>query len=296
MNQRHLDLLRLVVANGSFAAAAELAGISPPAVSQAMSALELEWEVVLFERRGRRKLPTAAALRAAASLEEGDERLSRALRPRATPRAGGPALRVGIPTGPALLYAPAIEQAWRQHAPRGVLSLQSLNTQDMLAALHQQELDLAISPLPRGNRAEGLGMLRLHRNRPRIMARRGHPLGKATSLEELASANWALAYRVGNLGLIEEAFRVRRMPLPRVVVECADYGALVNLVARSDLLCLVPHPVLLDLAAPGALIRLNVREGLPHYDVYLLWNGSAKPAQPGGLRAVIDALRGMATD
>lgn len=292
MNYRHLQLLRLVVAHGTFAEAAARTGISPSAVSQAMKTLEHEWKVALFDRHGRRIVPTAAARRAAALFEEGDQRLRLALSP-AAQEASRPTsmLRVALATAPAMLYGPVIEEAWRQHAPHGVLQIRSPSSQDTLAALHRHELDMAISPLPRRQRTDGLGTLRLHRNSSSIVARRGHPLSQARSLTELTKASWALAQRVGDLGLIEEAYQVRGMPPPSVVAECPDFGALLHLVAHSDLLCLLPHPVLLNLADPEALASLQVQEGLPHYEVFLLWPAAEEAGPCEGVLAVTDALR-----
>jgi hypothetical protein len=34
------------------------------------------------------------------------------------------------------------------------------------------------------------------------------------------------------------------LPAPRVLMQCADYPTLLNLVAQTDLLCVVPHAVL----------------------------------------------------
>lgn len=290
MNQRHLQLFRLVVTHGSFAAAAEKAAVSPSAVSQAMRALEQEWQVPLFQRQGRRKLPLPAALRAAALLADVDSRLNLALRPCAAPdRPSGHLLRVGAGTGPALLYGPAIEKAWRAHAPRGVLQFAAMSPQDMLSALKRRELDFAITPLPRRHPTQGLDRLCLHHTHMCIMARPSHPLNKATSLEELASARWAMSYRLGDLSVIEEAFRVRQMPPPHAAVECSDFGALIHLVARSDLLCVVPHPILLDLAASRTLVQLEIREGLPRYDIFLFWNSGVPPST--GMLSVIETLR-----
>jgi len=293
MNYRHTDLLRLVVAHGSFAEAATRAEVSPSAVSQAMKALGQEWNVVLFQRRGRRLVPTALARRVAASLEEGQRNLHRALRPRgggAMPSQG--ALRVGAATAPALLYGPVIERAWRQHAPGGVLQLSSLSAQELLDAIRAQALDIGITPIPRRSHLDGIAMVPLHRNQPRIVARAGHPLARSTSLADLASASWAIAHRVGDLALIEEAYRVRAMPLPRVVAECPDVGALVHLVSQSDLLCVLPHPVLLPLASPHALSCIEVQEGMPYYEAFLLWSTNAgEDARRFLVREVVSALQ-----
>ncbi|WP_298234357.1 LysR family transcriptional regulator, partial [uncultured Azohydromonas sp.] len=65
MYLKHLQYLELVVQHGSQSAAARAAGVSQSAIAQAMQALERHWGCVLFERAGRRKRPTPAALEAA---------------------------------------------------------------------------------------------------------------------------------------------------------------------------------------------------------------------------------------
>lgn len=64
MNTRHLEFLRLVVNRGSFAKAAESAGVSQPAVKLAMRAPEQELCFALFEKRKRLKQRRAAPPRA----------------------------------------------------------------------------------------------------------------------------------------------------------------------------------------------------------------------------------------
>lgn len=62
MELRHIRLLCLILEQGSVSAAARSAGLGQPTVSQHLRSLEEELGVLLFERRGRRIVPTEAAL------------------------------------------------------------------------------------------------------------------------------------------------------------------------------------------------------------------------------------------
>ena len=61
INPLHLRSLAAVLRTGSFATAAQELGYTPSAVSQQVSALERETQLVLFERAARSVRPTPAA-------------------------------------------------------------------------------------------------------------------------------------------------------------------------------------------------------------------------------------------
>jgi LysR family transcriptional regulator of abg operon len=272
MNISHLRYLQLIVQTGSFAGAAHEAGVSQPAITQAMQALERECGVVLFEKVGRQKLPTRAALGFTQQAAELQRHLARVTEagPGEPPQQAGPTLRIGMAPAAALLYGAPIERIWRAHEPEGLMQIISGSAPELLAALSQGDLDLAIAPRPRRFHAEGITQKRLHVSRPAIYVRGGHPLAAATSLASLRDADWAVSGRAGTAGnVIEEAHRVRRLPPPRIRLQCADYATLLTLVAQSDLLCVVPHPALIPERSHPTLQAVPVKEGLPKYEVCL---------------------------
>jgi LysR family transcriptional regulator of abg operon len=293
MHLRHLRYLQLVVERGSFASAAEAAGVSQPAITMAMRSLEQEWGAVLFEKVGRQKVPTSAAVRIAQQAGELRGRIERL--PAIATGPGEWSLgreatvcRVGMAPAAGLLYLPIVESEWRMHEPDGLLQVVSGNATDMLAALQGKELDLVIAPLPRRYPAAGIKRVALHTSTPMLYARSGHPLIDAKSLRDIADAGWGVTGRTGTAGnVIEEAHRVHRLPPPRVLVQCADYPTLLNLVAHTDLLCVVPHAALAPQApAQSGISALRIREGLPLYEVCLFWS-SGKDARHAKLVASI---------
>jgi DNA-binding transcriptional LysR family regulator len=59
------------------------------------------------------------------------------------------------------------------------------------------------------------------------------------------------------------------MAAPRVAVQCPDYASMLNLVAHTDLLAVVPHPALLMGELHKQVIPLRLRETLPLYEMWL---------------------------
>jgi DNA-binding transcriptional LysR family regulator len=268
-----------------------------------MQSLERDAGAALFVRSGRRKLPTATALRAAQRACELQGRLDdlhTAVHeaPAAAPPAGFEGmLHVAMAPTAGLLFGGVVEQAWRAQRPDGLLHLAGGNAVDMLAALQRGELDLALAPRPWHYRAENLKRHLLFTSTPTICARIGHPLAAATSLKDIADARWASAGRVGTSGsLIEEALRVRHLPPPRMLMQCADYVALLNVVARSDLLCSIPHPALLRGIAHPGVAPLRVREGLPRYEVCVFWRTDAPSPMRDVIANVVQALKKAASE
>jgi len=293
MNFRQLWYLQLIISKGSFAGAAKAAKVSQPAITQAMQSLGTAWDTPLFEKVGRQMRPTDAALAIALRVNDFQAQLESLTRSASATNAHPVrTLRVGMAPAAALVYGAAIEGLWRQHEPEGLLQIVSNSAPELLATLQQGELDLVAAPRPRHYQEEGIEQFALHMSMPTIYARKGHPLLPATSLQDIKRAGWAVSGRGGTAGnVIEEACRVRRMPAPRILVQCADYMTLLDLVAQSDMLCVVPHPVLIPERQRQHLRALTVREGLPQYEVCLFWKAHVQAQNGNVIAAIVTALR-----
>ena len=272
MNLRHIQFLRLVIEKGSFAAAAGVAGVTQTAISLAMQALEHELGFALFYKEGRRKLATDRAVALARTGQQVDIAVKELRTARGAKSAQGRqgALRVGMAPAAGLLYGATIFQAMRQCPNPPVVRIVAANATDMLDQLKQHSLDLVIAPTPRKFRTEGLSRHVMYVAQPVICARKGHPLADARSLEEIAGAGWVVTGPAGTPGnLVEEALRVRKLPLPRIEAVCPDYRMLVRLVAGTDLLSVIPHQILISADEHAAIRPLQIREALPRYEVCL---------------------------
>ncbi|MDG5974207.1 LysR family transcriptional regulator [Hydrogenophaga taeniospiralis CCUG 15921] len=270
MNLRYLQYLRLVIEHGSFASAARAGGVSQPAISHGMTQLQRRFDTPLFVRSGRKLLPTEAALHAALKSLDLAERMDALTATGANP-ANRDTLLVGVTPSAALVCGPALHVSWCQGHPRRRLDMSSTDEGRMLASLQGGELDLVISPQPRGHHATGLDCQPLYQLTPLVYARRAHPLVKAQSLVELQATSWAIVGPSvsGPVDMLHEAFAVRGMKPPPVAASCPDYASLLHLMTHSDLLGVLPHPALLGSAPKGQVVPLRLREALPRYEMHL---------------------------
>jgi DNA-binding transcriptional LysR family regulator len=270
MNVRYLQYLRLVIEHGSFAAAALAAGVSQPAISFGLRQLQQEFDTPLFVRSGRKLLPTEAAMQAALIGMDLAERLEALTSTRTVPDDRN-TLRVGVTASAAQVCGQALLVGWCLGHPRRRLDMSSADEGRMLASLQGGDLDMVISPRPRGYRATGLSCEPLYDITPLVYVRRAHPLVEAQSLLELQLASWAIVGPSvsGPVDVLREAFAVRKLPAPRIAASCPGYGSLLKLISSSDLLGVLPHPALLDGAPKNKVVSLRLREALPRYEMYL---------------------------
>lgn len=269
MYLRYLQYLDAVVEKGSFALAAKACGVSQPAISHGMKALQAHFAQPLLVREGRRHVPTDLARAVAA------QALPLAQRVEALPRASVAAperlrLRVGLTSSAALVCGPLLYACWCLPSARRSLEMATADEGSLLEGLMQRRFDGVIAPKPRKFAHPDVVERPLYELQPQVYARKGHPLARARSLVQLQGAAWACVWPSvsGPVDVLTEAHRVRRMPAPKMSVRCPDFASLLHLVAQSDLLAVVPHPALLG-GASVLVAPLRLAESLPLYGMWL---------------------------
>lgn len=260
MYLRYLQYLHAVIEQGSFALAAKACGVSQPAISHGMKALQAHFAQPLLVREGRRHVPTD---------------LARAVAAQALPRASVAApdrhrLRVGLTSSAALVCGPLLYACWCLPSARRSLEMATADEGSLLEGLMQRRFDAVIAPKPRKFAHPDVVERPLYELQPQVYARKGHPLARAQSLVQLQGAAWACVGPSvsGPVDVLTEAHRVRRMPAPKMSVRCPDFASLLHLVAQSDLLAVVPHPALLG-GASVLVAPLRLAESLPLYGMWL---------------------------
>lgn len=154
LNLGNLATFRLVVQRGSFSAAADLLGLSQPAVSLQVRQLEQFLQARLIERTGRGIKPTAAGM---ALLKHG-ERIEHAVNEallsvnECSDSVNG---EVSLGTGATacIHLLPPLLQQLRARYPQLTVRVTTGNTPDIVRAIDENRLDIGLVTLPAGGRS-----------------------------------------------------------------------------------------------------------------------------------------------
>jgi DNA-binding transcriptional LysR family regulator len=146
---KQLRIFRTIVEVGSFTRAADQLGLSQPAISQQIRALEESLGVPLLVRAGRGARPTPAGdvlFQCSRHVLERVEDVERRFAEQTAGRAG--VVRIGAPEPPCSYLLPGALVPLRRELPRVEIRVVSGQPAVTLARLEAGELDLAMLPTP----------------------------------------------------------------------------------------------------------------------------------------------------
>lgn len=301
MNFRQLDLnlLRVLAAvyrTGSVTAAGQQLALSQPATSNALARLREFFGDELFVRSPRGLHPTRVAQRIAPAVIAHLQALeSTVLAAEAfDPATSRVHWRLSLSDLGEILFLPPLAHVLRREAPNCALSNVAVAAGQVSAALEARDIDLAIGILKPGHRGiaseplfqEGfVGMTSPDWTPPAGKS------GRTLTAQQLARAAIAVATPTATVhGSVE--VRLKQLKLAdRAVLHARHFGALPELVARTDLLAIVPR-MFAESLAPRFTVRIwELPDVAPQYEVRMLWHPSAggDPAH-AWLRALVKKL------
>lgn len=261
---------------GSLRGAARSRGVTAPALAKSIRSLEEGLHVVLIERRSRGVVLTEAgeALLAHARLIDSQaNKAAEDIAQRHGKLEGSLSMGVGPSAGVALM--PGVLKDFQRRYPAVNVNMFGGSYFDHIGPLHQGSLDMAIVAVPE-ERESTLDVEHLFYNDLVVVCRRGHPLGQARSLAELAGAVWVLTGPVGKGpgSAILEAFRQRGLPRPTRLLQCDMTWTLNTLLVQSDMLCALPRIMIEQPGSSDSLQALKLIEPLPSYSISLVRRSS----------------------
>jgi DNA-binding transcriptional LysR family regulator len=190
MDTRQLAAFCAVVERRSFSQAAERLGVTQPAVSLQVRALEKRLGTQLLDRSGRRVEPTEAGLRlyhGAQRLLSFEEQLLDEVAGEADGELTGE-LQIGASTGPAAIVLPLLLCEFQQEHPGVKIALTVSDTQLVVERVAARELELGIVGAARRHRA--VRFEPFLEDEVILAVPPGHPFaGRTVSLDDLRGEN-----------------------------------------------------------------------------------------------------------
>jgi DNA-binding transcriptional LysR family regulator len=244
IDPRHLAQLSAIVEEESFQLAAERMGLTQPAISRNMRGLEARLGSPLFERSGKRSLPTALAkrlartgmaIRAAQSEAEMDASLM-AEGKRGIVRIGAPPIVAGRYLTQILIQFLEEKPGWRVDLKVGLVP-------ELRSMLSRGRVDIVSGPRDVMNADTGITVSPLVEARIGILCRVNHPLVHQTKVspKHLQSHSWlahsrdSLLRQQTEMALLESG--VEKLD---IVCEVGAISAALEIVSSTDLLTAMP--------------------------------------------------------
>ena len=260
MEMRDIEYFAVVAEHGNLRRASEALGLSPPALSKSLRRLEQSLQATLVERtpKGVALTPVGTMLLAQASrLRVTLRDIKREADDMSRGEAGHLRIGVGATTVEDL---PAAYSALLNKAPGLTGQVIVADNDELLPALRRGELDLIFNVIPETPYA-GCIQEHLFDDEFIVCAAPDHPLAKRkrVTMADLAREKWALSVpAVLNVQHLNQAFRDRGLPLPRVTVEARSIRVRAQICATTKLLCFVARRTVRQVAPNVRLTELKV--------------------------------------
>lgn len=250
---RHLVIVLAIAEQGSLVRAAEELYLTQPALSRALREAEHAVGAPLFERTGRRMVPTMAGqacLEHAKAIVGHLGTLRRRVDELTDPEGG--VVRVGAHVTGANLLLPRAVARFTAERPRVEILLREAPPEALIQELGSGDLDLLVGRVTDHPSTSRLRLVPLYREDFRIVAAPWHPVHAVpnASLQDLVGYPWVVP--LVNTPLrdeLEENFRSAGLAPPAQRVESAAPATLRTLVAEAGFLALMPESM--AVAEPG---------------------------------------------
>ena len=233
-----LETLGAVLSAGSFSAAAQQVGLTPSAVSLQMKQLEAYVGRPLFDRSGRKAVPTPVA-RELATASASALATIESFRARSPLSVSG-VLRLGAITGVQTSVLPKALRLLRDRHPGLAVQLTLDVSAQLQAALNAGRLDAAVLVRPPGGGSSRLSWRDLARVPFVLVAPAAAEAGSAQQL--LRRQPWIQDQRTLTGGRVAAQFVRRLCPDKRPAYEVASTDAIIAMVAEGLGVSVIPRP------------------------------------------------------
>jgi len=283
-----------IAEQGGLRSAARHLGIAQPTLTRSLSELERELGAALFERRSKGMVVTplgkAFVKRATAILNDvrrAEDEFAQ-LRGNAVGQ-----VRIGLSIAAHLWLLPKVLLPFRRRFPKIHLHIIEGFYPTLEQGLQDGSFDFYVGPDPGLTLPRALDRETLLAGRRAVLCRAKHPLASATSLKELANAEWITTSITPKaekeLGVL---FRRYGLPEPTLAMRSQSALTLLTCLTHSDLLAMAPAQWTLSPFADRILTQIQVKEELSAPSIIIVTR-SGVPLAPAA-SFLLDLMRRVA--
>ena len=248
LDSRRVRHLLAAVSAGSLTAAAESLGISQPALSMSIKALEHDLGVALLKRHRFGVDPTPYAdilIGHARSIEAELGQAARRLSE--LKQAAAQSVRIGCGPSEAARLLPLALARLRRSQPQVRVFVEYGLNESLMPLVARGEISFALSSVPRNPANPELQHESLYVDSAVVVARTGHPLARRRALtaRDLAGYPWVLARRWElERKALDELFAEAGLDPIEPAIETTSATLMKTIVAQSDFLTFVPREMI----------------------------------------------------
>lgn len=245
LDPKHLAQLSVIIEAGSFQSAADRLGLTQPALSRNIRALETRLGTSLFRREGRRSIPNTLGLRLARNglaIRLAEEQAG-VLADQTYQGAVGE-LRIGAPPIVAGRFLTKALSAFIKQNLDCSVELRTGLVHELRTMLVRGQIDVVLGPQRLADPTDGLEFVHLIDDRIGILCRLGHPLTRRRTIlaSDLEAQMW-LAHSRGSLlrQQTEAAMIASGVTSMRIACETDSIRSVLEIVADTDLITTMPR-------------------------------------------------------
>lgn len=245
LDPKHLAQLSVIVEAGSYQSAADRLGLTQPALSRNMKALETRLGATLFNRDGRKSVPNTLGLRLARNgqaIRLAEEQAS-ILADQSSQGAVGE-LRIGAPPIVAGRFLSNALAKFIRANPNCVVEMRTGLVHELRSMLERGEVDLVFGPQSLADPSDGLNFTPIIDDRVGILCRTDHPLSlrKRILPADLEAQAW-LAHSRGSLlrQQTEAAMIASGVRTMHIVCETDSIRSVLEIIGDTDLITTMPR-------------------------------------------------------
>jgi LysR family transcriptional regulator, regulator of abg operon len=266
-----------IIDSGSIRAAAKQLGVTQPAVTKGLRQLEESVHARLLDRTPHGVVPTLAGRAFIARARTVQSELRKAeedLAQLAGERAGS------VSFGFSLVGLQIISEAFsrfRDRYPNARVRMIEAMSHILFPLVRDESLDFVVGRWTGGKSDTSVAVRPLLTFDFVVAGRLAHPRREARSLRELADADWVVAVPpTVRSSMVEQVFLSAGLPVPARITQCESFAAMLLLAAETDLLAVLPAPLLSTPLGRIGLRSFEIKEPLPRETISLVTRADAR--------------------